>query len=227
MANTGTVTLQLVAAVANGICLSQAVAGAQALTLNGSLVTSGVAIMDVARRVLIASAGADSAVVFTLTGTDRYGNVQSETITGVAVATPQFSARDYKTITAIRSSAATAGNITIGTNGVGSSDWVGDAPNFHFWALSGGCVSPAGTTYTVEHTYDDPNRTGTTLVPMPSQFSNVPGGNIPPVVFPNATVAAVSGVAQFDYPNHPIYAHRLTINSGTGLVVMQSLQAGI
>jgi hypothetical protein len=50
MSNPSVVTLQLVALVANGIALSQTPGAAGNLTLNGSLVTAGVAILDVARR---------------------------------------------------------------------------------------------------------------------------------------------------------------------------------
>lgn len=228
MSNPSTVSLQLAAAVANGICQSQAVAAAGNLTLNGSLVTSGVATLDkVARRVLIASAGADSAVVFTITGTDRNGNVQSETITGVTSTASQYSVRDYLTVTSIASSAATVGNITVGTNGYGSTVWVVDNFLAHFWALAGVIIGASSTTYTLEETYDDPNaQPGGSLVGA-EQWSMYPGSNVPAVAIANPLLIGVSGTNRYDYPNHPIMAHRLTITSGTGLVTMQSIQAGI
>lgn len=227
MANPSTVILQLVAAVANGIALSQAVAGAGALTLNGSLVTGGVAIMDVARRIIIASAGADSAVIFTVKGTSRDGNVQTETITGVATPTPVQSVLDYKTVTSITASGATAGNITAGTNGVGSSVWVVDDFLVGSWSLAGNITGPAGTTYTLEYTIDDPNDIGRSLFPEPQQFSMNPASFIPPHVYAYNQISGASGDNRWGFPEGPIFAHRLTINSGTGQVVMQSIQGGV
>ncbi len=226
MSNPSTLTLQLAAAVSNGIALSQTPGGAGNLTLNGSLVTGGVATMDVARRVLISTAGADAGRTFTITGTDRGGNVQVEAITGIATGTSAFTQRDFKTVTKIAVDAATAGAITAGTNGVGSSDWVVDDFLCRVWALSGG-IQGGATTYTLEVTYDDPNKTGTSLVVSPQQWSMNPASHVPPLVWPYPTITSVTGNNQFDFPDHPIFAHRLTINSGTGLVVMQSIQAGV
>jgi hypothetical protein len=227
VANPNTTLLQLVAAVANGIAQSQAVAGAGNLTLNGSLVTGGVAVMDVARRVLIASAGADSARTFTITGTSRSGVTQSETVTGVASGSSQQSVRDYKTVTSIAVDAATAGNITVGTNGVGSSEWVVDDFLCRVWFVAGGLTAPVGTTYTLEVTYDDPNDIGTTLTTMPQQFAMNPLSNIPPKAWPWQTIVNETGDVHFDFANHPVFAHRLTVTAGTGLAVMQTIQAGV
>lgn len=215
-------------AAATGIATAQAVSAAGPLTINGSLASGGVATMDVARRIIIASSGADSAKTFTVTGTDRNNNPQSEVITGVATPTPVQSVLDYKTVTSIVASAATAGNISAGTNGVGSSDWVvDDFMRRHYWALAGGISSPSGTTYTLEHTYDDPNKIGTSLVISPQQFSINPASFVPPHVWGYAGIVGASGDNQFRYADQPIFAHRVTINSGTGQVVMQSIQGGI
>lgn len=226
MSNPSSVTIQLGAAVATGIATAQAVAGAGALTINGSLASGGVATMDVARRIIIASTGADSAVIFTVTGTNRSGAAQSETITGVATPTPVQSVNDYKTVTSIVSSGATAGNISAGTNGVGSSVWVVDNFLVFSWALAGGITGPGGTTYTLEHCYTDPNVQGPPIVP--AQWSMSAGGAFPPHVYTYSGISAASGDNQFTYTTTgPIFAHRVTINSGTGAVTMDSIQAGI
>src|SRR5580698_1874812 len=146
VSNPSVVIYQLAAAVSNGIALSQAVAGAGNLTLAGSLVTSGVATLDsggAARRVVMASSGNDATVVFTITGTSRSGVVQTDTITGLNGATTGFSTLDFATVTRISSSAATVGNITAGTNSIGSSPWVVDNFLCAFWLLSGGISGPA------------------------------------------------------------------------------------
>lgn len=228
MSNPSTVILQLGAAAATGIALSQAVAGAGPLTINGSLASGGVATMDVPRRIIIASAGADSAKTFTVKGTDRNGNPQGEVITGVATPTPVQSVLDYKTVTSIVASAATAGNISAGTNAVGSSEWViDDFMRRHYWALAGGISGPTGTTFSLEYTYDDPNKTGTSLVISPQQYAVEPASYIPALVWAYSGIVAQSVAKEFLFANQPIFAHRVTVVSGTGQVVMQSIQGGI
>lgn len=220
-------SLQLVAAVANGIAQAQAVAGAGNLTLNGSLVSGGVATMDVARRVGLVSTGAgDTTQTATLTGTDRFGNVTGEVVTLNGTTAVQ-SQRDYKTITQIAISAATAGNISAGTTSVGSTDWFVNDLYVTSWALAGAVSGPAGTTYTVEKTWDDPAKIGTSLILPPSGFSEEPDSLVPPHVFPDSVVNALSGDNQYNFSTGPVRAHRLTINSGTGLVIIWTAQSGI
>lgn len=228
MSNPSVVTLQLVAAIANGIALSQTPAAAGNLTINGSLATAGVATMDVARRVLITSAGADSAVVFTVYGTNSSGAPISSVVTGVASGTPVATALDFKTVTRVAVSGATAGAITVGTNTTASSDWVLDNFLQANWVLSVAVsIASGAVTYTVEHTYDDPNKGLPSLAPAPYQFAVEAGGYVPPLAWPNATLVAKAVNGEAQYANQPIMAHRLTITAGTGLAVMQSIQSGM
>lgn len=226
MSNPSTFSLTLAAAVANGIVTVTAHASPGAYTLNGSLVSGGVATMDVARRVLIASSGADSAIVFTVTGTDRNGNPITETVTGVASASSQYTKQDFLTVTAI-SSPATAGNITIGTNGVGSMAWVMDDIRARAWAMTVALTIVSGSvTYTLEDTLDDPNKYPPTLVTNPQQFSIQPAGFVPPQVWAHSSATTAATSSQITtYPDMPVVAHRATITAGTGLLVMQTVQA--
>jgi hypothetical protein len=114
------ITRTLAAAVANGIAQSQTPLAAGALTLNGSLVTAGVAQLTTQRKVIITNASIETSRVFTITGTDGQGRVITETITVTAITANQ-SVKDYKTVTSITVDAATVGAITAGTNGVGIS----------------------------------------------------------------------------------------------------------
>lgn len=227
MSNPSRFSYQLQASVANGIAQSQAVAAAGALTLNGSLVTARVAQLDkpgVARRVLIASAGSDASVIFTVTGTNRYGGAQTNTVTGVTSAASQFTALDFATVTGVSASAATAGNITVGTNGTGSTDWIGWNWMLPAWTLAVATSGVAGTIYTWEHTYDDPN------APVPLDTNNAslePASLVPPQAWSNPTIANVSGDNESRYVDWPHFAGRLTINSGTGLVNAWAFQSGI
>lgn len=110
----------LAAASGNNICLSQTPGGAGALVLNGSTVTGGVATLDAQRVVGITSAGNDTARTFVITGQDENGQVISESLAGPNIATAS-SVLNYKKVTSITVDAATAGAITVGTTGVGSS----------------------------------------------------------------------------------------------------------
>jgi hypothetical protein len=228
MANPTVISLQLVAGVSNGIAQSQAATAATPLTLNGSLVSGGVATMDVARRVIIASNADDHTVVFTLSGTDVSGNKISETITGVTSTNTVQSRLNYLTITGIVPSATTVGNITVGTNSVGSSpwytmDWLRRHGDF---GVGGGITGPSGTTYTLEHCYSDPNSIVGQGIVGAEQWSMDPLGLIPPHVYTYASINGASGDNQFTYSN-PVFAIRLTVNSGTGLVTLEMIQAGV
>ena len=178
------------------------------------------------------TAGADVARTFTIYGTDRNGNTQSEAITGIATGTSGYTKRDFLTVTRVAVDAATAGAIRVGTNGVGSSEWIVLDFLARVWFVGGGISGPAsGTTYTPECTYDDPNKTGTTLVASPYQFSMEPASYVPPHVWPvpptGTAISAASGDTSFNFANHPVFAVRLTINSGTGTVTMQVIQNSV
>ena len=113
----------IAAASANNVAQSQTPAAAGALTLNGAAVTGGVATLDVPRRVLITTAADETAKTLTITGTDRNGIAITETLTGPN-ATTAYTVQDFKRVTAVSVSAAFAGAVTVGTNGVASSRWV-------------------------------------------------------------------------------------------------------
>lgn len=227
MANPSVVSKALIAGVSNGICQAQTPGGAGALTLNGSLVSGGVATMDSQRRVVIVStSGSDAGVTFTVTGTNQGGAPISETITGVTTVAVQ-SKLDYLTVTGVTSSAGTTGAITVGTNSVGSSPWVVDDYWATVFALAVAVeVGPGSVTCSVEHTYSDPNAQPDSTY-VDANWSNEPASSRPPVAFPNPTLTSISANGEAQYANWPIFAHRLTINSGTGTATMRSIQSGI
>lgn len=100
----------LAAAAANNIATSQSSSGGNnALTLNGVLVTNGIATPDVPRNVVAAWT---TAAVITVTGTDYYGQPQTES-TGSGTAFTGKKA--FKTITSITFSTA----VTLATAGTG------------------------------------------------------------------------------------------------------------
>jgi len=118
---------------ANGICTSQTTSAAANLTLDGALtatingnsvyapsVSSTAETADAAwaRRIAITSDGDDSGITFTVYGTDVNGKALSETVTGpdsTVIYTSSSISAVFKSVTRIATSAATTGNITVGT----------------------------------------------------------------------------------------------------------------
>lgn len=229
MANPSVVAMQMSSAVANGIAHSQSVVDTTPLVLNGGLVTNGVAILGpYQRRVLAASSGADVGKTLTITGTNGQGFPISEVLTLASSPATTYTAGSFLTVTSIVPSGAMAGNITVGTNTTGSSDWVVDDFTHPYWALRVGVTLVSGSgTFSVEHTYDDPNAPGVTLVPAPFNWSIEPGSFKPPQVWSIAAFTSKTATTESGYTDGPIFAHRLTITAGTGLFVMQSIQSGI
>ena len=136
---------------------ASSIAAAGAVTLNGSLVTAGVATLDQPRRVLFTSAGNDSGITFTVTGTDWNNMPVSEVVTG-ANATTVYTVYDFKTVTSVVASGASAGNVSIGTNGIASSrpvflDLYADS-SIYIQTDTGGS---SGITYTIQLSGDNPN----------------------------------------------------------------------
>lgn len=204
----------LAAASANAICLSQTPAAAGALTLNGALVSGGIATLDTARRVLITCAGNESAKTFTLTGTSASGNTQTETIAGPNATTAQ-SVLDYKTITSLTISAAAANAITVGTSGVASSYWVA----LDSWAMPQvaiQCTVSGTVNYTVQQTLDNPN----------DPISPVAASLVTWVNHPDSNLVGAIGTVQSNYGYAPVYA-KVTLNSGTGSVTATFSQASV
>ena len=129
--------------------------GAGDMTLNGSLVSGGIANLVVAQRVGIVSSGNDSGVTFTIYGTDRKGRTQTETLTGKNADTA-ISKKDYLTVTRISRSGSAAANVTIGTVGRGSTApmIVDRFVNPAEYAAAVATIG-VGTTYSLEESLDD------------------------------------------------------------------------
>ncbi len=208
-------SLTVAAGSANGIALSQSLGGAGVLTLNGALVSGGTAILTPARRVLITSAADDSDITWTVVGTDRFGNAQTEIFVGgasVAVASTQ----DFLTVTSITGSAATSGAVTAGTNDTASTQWV-PWSNYavDFQVAFYGDVTAGSPTWQVDVTFDDVF--GLWLpasVPFPRAFT--------PTSMSGFTADAIGAIND---SVGPIKASRLTLTAA-GTVMLEQLQQG-
>lgn len=201
----------LAAASANNIALSQTPAGAGAMTLNGSLVTAGIATLDNPRRVLITTA--DTTTKFTITGTTPTGAVLTETFLVTGGAT--YSQLDYKTVTSITVNQGTTAAVTVGTNGIASTPWV----RFDDYApapVSIQCTVSGTVNYTVQQTMDDPNSATNPVVPSAVTW----------VATSDTAAVGATGTVQTNYGYVPVFA-RVLLNSGTGTVTATFLQSGV
>jgi hypothetical protein len=97
------------AAAANNVCASQSSSGGtNALAINGALASSGVATTDFARNLVAAWT---NTAIMTVTGTDYYGQTQTE----VSASGTSFTGKKaFKTVTAVTFNAAVTG-ATVGT----------------------------------------------------------------------------------------------------------------
>ncbi|WP_288927308.1 hypothetical protein [uncultured Maritimibacter sp.] len=100
----------------DGVCEAQSDTGAHTLTLDGALVSGGVATFDVPRNIVIDSGGADTAVL-TITGTDEYGVTIVENIT-LNGTTAVAGKKAFKTVTSVTSSATISNGAFVGTGDV-------------------------------------------------------------------------------------------------------------
>ena len=110
-----TITADTVALDADGISVAAAVAENAALVLGGALTSGGSATLSHGRIVTILSAGDDSAISFTVVGTDVDGDAQTESITGANAGTAT-GAVYFLTITSITAVGDPAGNVSAGVN---------------------------------------------------------------------------------------------------------------
>jgi hypothetical protein len=202
----------LATASTNAIALSQTPTGA--LTLNGALVSGGVATLDTPRRVAIACTANESAKTFTISGTDSANSPIIELLIGGNAATV-YTNMDFKTVTSITINAAAAGALTVGTNGIASSTWV----RLDDYALPQVAVqcTPTGTvSYTVQQTLQDPNSATNPVAPYLVTWLNTAD---------NSAVNATSAL-QTSYQYAPAFV-KVTLNSGTGSVSTTITQLGV
>lgn len=217
-----TIVKALVAASANNVAVSQSLAGAGNLLINGSAASGGVAVLDSQREIIITSAGDDTSLTWTVIGTDDTGNPIKDIFAGAnGIATSNL---NFKTAASIFGSKATASTVTAGTNTIGASPWkiFGDkiaTPNL---ALTASLVGTAN--YTVEYT-QQPFLAPITTTGASSSVANGPA-TPNPVAFAFTDMTGKSANAQ-GAETIVFHAWRLKINSGTGVVTCSGRQSGL
>jgi hypothetical protein len=236
------ITLSLAAASANNIALSQTPTSGSALTINGATASGGVATLDVARRVLLTYGSEGSARTLLVAGTNRSGNVISETLAVPSGgAGTVYTQQDFLTVTQLLpAGGGWTAAVTVGTNAVGSTPWV-----VREWGQLGKMgvlisIPASGPTVQLEATWDDPNGA---LEVYPYGASPEPTSAVPPlaVIAPasEAIFAPSTGLAlasqswagitstgggasgAFDVP---VFAVRMTQTAGTGLAVLYMIE---
>ncbi len=106
--------IESAAADPNGISTSAAVGNNANLVIGGALASGGAVTFDSPRNVTITSAGNDSGISFTVTGTDVDGAAQTESITGANADTATGSST-FATVTQIAAVGNPAGNVEAGS----------------------------------------------------------------------------------------------------------------
>ena len=164
------------AVVANGVCLSQSIATGTPATINGSLATAGVATFDVPRNVVAAWT---TAAVMTVTGTDAYGQPQTESS---ASGTTMAGKKAFKTITAVNVSVSVTA-ATVGT---------GKVFGLPFKALSGDIALA---------TFADAADAGTFVAADQTAVATSTTGDVRGTYAPAGTPAGASYLSIFFKPN--------------------------
>ncbi len=210
MQRNASVTLTPTALSANGISTSQkpAAGGVQALTITGALAAAGVATLPQARRVGITSSADDTGRQFTVVGTDRYGRKVTETLVGPGLGLTVNTLNDFKTVTGISVDGNTAGNITVGTSGVISSQWI-PLDRVSVANLGIGVHQSGVANWTVEYAMEDPFTPGVGFQPD----TGIPSFYLTP--YPHSVLAAQAANKSGFMTGQPATAVRLTINSFT------------
>lgn len=151
---------------ADCVAENQTTGGAANLVLNGALCDLGTAgAMDIADayssgiagiKLLVGNAGNVASVVHTITGTDQYGNAQTDTVTGVNTNTVS-TAKYFATVSSIAVNGAIATNGYVGT---ATGELVSKVYTLNKYNPNGANVAIGGLSGTcqfdIQVTYDDP-----------------------------------------------------------------------
>lgn len=218
----------LTAASATAVSASQTPLAGGNLLINGGSATGGVATLDTQRVVLLTFAADETGRTFVVYGTNDNGVTIQESVAGAAATA--VTTQNFKTVTRISIDAASAGAITVGTNGVGATPWQIINPNETPINL-GIAVAVSGTVnFTWQYTLEDPSGTYPNPAVVTAGYVNNENPAHALTQFPtafNLTALAAKAVNTDAAMTTPMYAWRLLINSGTGSAQAVVVQSGI
>lgn len=195
-------TAAYAAADPDSIALSQTPGAAGNLTLNGVLVSDGVATLSPAGFITITTNGDESGKTLTVYGTTVEGwtIILGPFAMAASATTTTYSLISFATVTRIAVSAATGAAITVGTAQAGASPW---RPLDTYTPNAQTAISTdiTGTVnYTWEYTNDDPFDASIPHIPVDHPASNLVGASADQTGQATAVMRAV----------------RIKINSGSG-----------
>lgn len=150
------IIITLTAAVdADGVAESQTPGGAGDLTLDGALVTGGVAIFDNAQKASITTLGDETGVTFSFVGKDADGFAATESILGGNIDTVK-TVSFFTEISQVSVDGATAAAVTVGSANEAATktlpvDW---RQNSFDMSIAVILSSGADLTYETQHTLD-------------------------------------------------------------------------
>lgn len=173
--------------------------------------SAGIGTMTTDGAVGIYSGGDESDITFTVYGIDRYGNDNSETITGPDTTTVT-GAVDWSIIHRIATSAAVGNNVEVGSVGTVFSQWIPVDRYGGDISLAVTLSSGASMTYAIQHTFENVQANG-----FQEDDANV---------FVHATMTGETTSQDGSYST-PIYALRLAITSFvSGTATLEVVQSG-
>lgn len=216
MARAVVFTKALIGAVANAVAHQQNPSAAGDLTLTGTTVT-----LDTQRRLLFTFGSDETGKTLTVWGYNDSGGGICEAIAGTTAGTVA-SVFDYLTVTRIAIDQDSAGNITVGTNAVGSTPWAlfdgyVPTPNLN---IDMELVTGSGNA-SIEWTNDDFTVTGQ---------EGTPQANLTAMTAPVAVALSVLASKSASTQGSATIAMRgwrLTVNSGTGTWKATGIQSGL
>ena len=194
-------TINIAAAVANSICTSQAPVNATPLTLNGALVSGGVATLLYPGLVTLTSTSDLSATVFTVYGlvlnADGTKTMQTEDVVGPNNATVSTTKTfvNVKSVLPTTAVTYTTQRVTVGNAAVG----VGNGP---WWPLdiytpnqvttiSCNILDSGSATYSVEYTNEDIWDPSITPLPVAHPVAALTGASTDQTAFTTTLMRAV------------------------------------
>jgi hypothetical protein len=194
------------AASGNSVAAAQLLNASGVITLNGALVSGGVATLTVP-AVLTVFSEKTATVNFVVTGTAPNGASQTETLAVTASGTVTGSL-SFATVTSVAASAPTSATISLGNGVPGYTAWIPldiYTPN----QVTNISNKVSGTVnYSVEYTNEDPFDTSIQQLAVPH---------------PNASLTAATG-DETQFTTTLMRAVRLKINSGNGSVRFTCVQ---
>ena len=202
--NTSIVATKTIFHQVTSVTVSGATASTVTVGTNGHAYITNV---GMARQILLTFGTDDSANSYTITGTNSAGNPLTEVVAGGA--TTSTTVNHFQSVTQITAAKASAGTVKVGTNGIGSSEFV--SLNYHAQPVNISVANVVSGTvnYTVQWTYDDPNK-------------------VTPTWFDDATAVSKSANLVTTMDN-PVFGSRVLVNSFTapGSVKTAYIQAGL